>query len=769
MPEHESEHWQVSDLTIHVGGQSVVRGDQSIALPKLSFKFLLALVRAAPDVLTIDELMDQVWPGIFVNSETVTQRAKLLRDALGDDPRQPRYFSARRGVGYQLLPRPRRAVDVDVEPDPLDAGMARQFRRIRIGRVRPVLIGALALNILSLGGSTAMPDGKAAMQHVELRVAVLPFDDLGSDPSSAYIARGIPEMVLNRLSSVPGMAVIARDSSFLSTASTSSPSTAGKALDAAFVVKGSVQRVGDTLRVTSFVVDTANGVRLWSERFDWPIGRLYALEDRIADRVAGSLEGRGGSLGPLPPQLNSTPSADAYLAYLKGKSLLGRFTVAETDAAAAQFQRAVEIDPDFPDAMIALFDARMQGADLRKDDLTPYRARYRPLLDKALRINPASGPALFAKAMWYDIQPADRARLFRRAAELDPSDSRGLTAYAQFLDVNANDNAGEPSGEAKALLDRVLAIDPLSPQARFWSVQRRWTTIPPGQVEQEMARELAIDPDNYLLANRYAFRRWLIHGETADAVEKIERVTASDPQNPLGPNMALAFYLDAGDPDAARAIAETTPATRAASRILLAQYAGDWRGAGIAALGRGGHLFNLYQTWNWPQAVRDYALQTREYDRGAQAIASRYGFDLKNPRTTGPAQVNAAPALGNILLAKGDKVAGTRLLAQTVQWIDSHPVYGMHVHMRLRATAMMLLGERSEALSNLRASVETGHDIHHWWYVVNRDPVWAPVRSDPRFRAIAEMCREAAMQQRSKLDRLRQTGKVPTRTMTSRS
>ncbi|MEO5641584.1 MAG: hypothetical protein ABIQ98_07455, partial [Sphingomicrobium sp.] len=71
MPERDSECWQVADLIIDVGGQSVVRGVEAVALPPLSFKFLIALVHAAPNVLSADDLMEQVWTGIFVNSETV--------------------------------------------------------------------------------------------------------------------------------------------------------------------------------------------------------------------------------------------------------------------------------------------------------------------------------------------------------------------------------------------------------------------------------------------------------------------------------------------------------------------------------------------------------------------------------------------------------------------------------------------------------------------------------------------------------------------------
>lgn len=751
----DNERWQVGDLTIDVGGQTVYRDRSPIILPQLSFKFLLALVRSAPRLMSTDDLLEQVWAGVFVNAETVTQRAKLLRDALGDDPREPRYFSVRRGAGYQLIPVP---VRLDYE-----SGLNRPSPP---RRRRAALLAAVILGLAAVGpSSTTVSQGKAdAQQGASLRVAVLPFDNLSTDPSDAFIARSIPEMVLDRLSSVRGLTVIARDSALLSPAATVSARKAGQQLRADFIVKGSVQRVGETLRVTCFVVDIGTQARIWSERFDWPVGRIYALQDRIAEGVAASLEGRARTIGPMREHARTARNSDAYLAYLKGKSLLSRFTVAETDAAVVQFERAVQLDPGFPDAMVALFDAKMQGANLRTDDLAPFRARYGPLLDKAMRIDPDAGPALFAKAMWSDQPFEARLQLFRRAAQLDPSNSRGLTAYAEFIDKHGTDairQTGEYELEAKGLIDRVLAIDPLSSRARWWSVQRRWTNLRPEQLQQEEARELATDPQNYSLGVFHTMGRWFVYGETAEAIERIERVIASDPQQPSAPNLAVALYLDADDPAAADAMAATTRATRESSGILLAQYRGDWRAAGSAALSLRRFPFNVYQSWNWPQAVRDYALQTGQYDRAARAIAARYGFDLKHPRTMGPAQVITAPALAQILMAKGDRATANRLLAQTVQWIDTHPSYGMTIHMRARAEAMMLLGERDEALSNLQAAFETGHDVRHWWYVIDRDPIWAPVHSDPRFKAIAEMCRRAAHIQRQKLDALRRAGKVP--------
>lgn len=118
-------------LLLDVGRQRLERDGNEIALPRLSFDFLLALVRAAPDVVTYDDLMARVWPGLVVQPDTISQRAKLLRDALSDDPLAPSVIRGVRGRGY-VLACPVRAAAVG---DPVEQGP---------GRVRPFLVGASA-------------------------------------------------------------------------------------------------------------------------------------------------------------------------------------------------------------------------------------------------------------------------------------------------------------------------------------------------------------------------------------------------------------------------------------------------------------------------------------------------------------------------------------------------------------------------------------------------------------------------------------------------
>src|SRR5246127_4576674 len=93
----------VGDLYVDVGQQRVTRAGSDIALPNLSFQLLVALVRAAPNVLSNDSLMTQVWPGLVVSPETINKRVNLLREALGEDAGEPRYIAGVRSRGYRLI------------------------------------------------------------------------------------------------------------------------------------------------------------------------------------------------------------------------------------------------------------------------------------------------------------------------------------------------------------------------------------------------------------------------------------------------------------------------------------------------------------------------------------------------------------------------------------------------------------------------------------------------------------------------------------------
>src|SRR6202040_860703 len=103
--------YQVDDLIIDLGQQRVTRAGNDIPLPHLSFELLVTLARAAPDLVTFDQLTERVWTGLVITPETISQRVKLVRDALGDDPHAPRYIAGVRGRGYRMVATVRPLVD----------------------------------------------------------------------------------------------------------------------------------------------------------------------------------------------------------------------------------------------------------------------------------------------------------------------------------------------------------------------------------------------------------------------------------------------------------------------------------------------------------------------------------------------------------------------------------------------------------------------------------------------------------------------------------
>lgn len=144
------ERYQIADLTLDVEAVSLLRDGQPLQLPRLSFDLLVALARRAPDVVGFDELIDTVWAGIAVSDETLTQRVALLRKALGDEAKNPRYLRAVRGRGYQLVPEvlPVQPGDDSSTAPPPEAG-----RRLAVAAGVAVALAALGLAaFLAVGG-----------------------------------------------------------------------------------------------------------------------------------------------------------------------------------------------------------------------------------------------------------------------------------------------------------------------------------------------------------------------------------------------------------------------------------------------------------------------------------------------------------------------------------------------------------------------------------------------------------------------------------------
>ncbi|MEP6548284.1 MAG: winged helix-turn-helix domain-containing protein [Gammaproteobacteria bacterium] len=791
----DSEIYVVGDLRVDIGQQRVLRSDTEIILPNLSFQLLATLIRGAPNVLSQDVLMERVWPGLVVSPETLSKRANLLREALGDDAKEPRYISLVRRRGYRLVADVTRAKRLAVPLEAPAPNAVAATPRIessvpgtttsdtrnlptKLSSIRWLGLSAFLVLVLAVGIvartiikdhrsstpiPTEMPRGANTPIGSRARtVAVLPFENISADAADAYLARGLPEMVLNRLSRVTGLAVIARNSSFaLNTANIDSQEI-GRRLNSGYLVNGSVQRKADRLRVSVQLVDTAAGTLIWSANFDRALRDIFTVEDEIADQVTGALSARLGALEPRPVVHQRSSNIEAYLAYLRGRTLLGRFTVAESDSAVPYFEKAIALDPNFAAAYASLYDARLQAADLRHEDLAPFRQRFRPLIDRALALDPNSGSAYFARAMWGDAPYEARIADFARGAALDPSNGRGLTAYATFL-IWADGLRPEDAAriqlrpeEGARILQRALKIDPMSPRAHFDAAMTGEDGA--AMVEQNMLSVLELDPAFVPALHQIGLYRWLFHDKLAEAAQILEHAIALDPGNPGLRHTAMAVYLDLGDERAARAVAAGTPQS-ARAVTLLSLYAGNWREAGRAAYDdvRWG---DDCQNWLEPEALRDSALKTGELSRAIEFIKAKYYLTIDPVSNLDVCNNGAAIVLSQLMAAQGHAAEAQALRHSAMSWNVANAVKYAGGLPRIAAGSLLLDGRRDAALDKLAEDFRSG-DYRFWWYTFKYDPVWLPLHNDPRFQAIAINVQRYVDAQRRALEELRRQGNIP--------
>ncbi len=360
--------FRVGDLEIDIGKAEVTRGDKKIALPKLSFDLLCALINAAPAIVTNDDLLQRVWPGLMVSPESVSQCVKRLRSAIGDDSQQPRYILGVRGRGYRLISVPERLIESrspigDAGDTPSDASKATisewstsQTPTLTRWKYFPKRIVVAAAVLVSVGvvvtaGFYYWSSGHQAAQGtvamVNRSIAVLPFVDMSEKKDQEYFADGMAEEIIDLLVKIPGLKVVSRTSSFQFKGKTEDLRSTAKQLGVAYLLQGSVRKSGDHLRVTAQLINAQDGTHLWAQTYDRQLADVLQMQDEIAIALAQALQ--------LEVEENVVSRAalrnsDAYTLYLQGLHASSRFDQEGMEQAVSDFERVIELDPSFAPA-----------------------------------------------------------------------------------------------------------------------------------------------------------------------------------------------------------------------------------------------------------------------------------------------------------------------------------------------------------------------------------------------------------------------------------
>lgn len=478
-----TERFRIGDLELDTGTVRVIRASKSIDLPKLSFDLLLCLTRHAPNVVTTDTLMEEVWGKVVIGEETVKQRVKLVRKALGDSSVEPIYIAAVRGRGYRLV------AAVEKLSDSTSAGHQthQNSRRPWLAFITlMVVVGVALLTRLEWSGHRAPPpvvDQNAAVA----RIAVLPFENYSRKQEDEYLADGITEDITTAMAQIEGLAVIARTSAMRYKNSGLRIVDIANELGVGTVLEGSVQRFGNELRITVQMIDALSEEHYWAQSYDISLSMLPELQVEIARRVAKSLAATVSQTGIEALQRNSTEVSEAYDAYLKGRAHYRRWNRQDNETALAFYEQSITLDPDFALAYAAIANAyalraTMYGAGeqwaqksiqqaqlaLSINPVLPeaYKAlginsvfygRYQEAVNynlKAIELNPGYDEALFNIAEIYQFQGHwDEAIRYQIRDSERPFGAERLSIYLR--DMGFDD-------EADTLRERASAEIPIS-------------------------------------------------------------------------------------------------------------------------------------------------------------------------------------------------------------------------------------------------------------------------------------------------------------------
>jgi len=576
-----------------------------------------------------------------------------------------------------------------------------------------ILLIALAVIISALAGFFLLP--RAVRDKIDKSVAVLPFQNLSSDPDNAYFGDGIQEEVLTRLTKIGDLKVISRTSTQGYQSEPGNLAEIAKQLGVANILEGSVQKAGDQVRVNVHLVNAQTGSQLWADTYDRKLSDIFSVETEIAKGIAESLQAKLTGREEQALAANPTNIPQAYEAYLRGVGYETRSNYSSDGLfkAIEFYDLAVRLDPNF-----ALAWARLSGVHAllysnRRDTTIARRDAAKAALENAQRLQPNSPETLL------------------------------FTGYYQYWVLH-------DYGLAKATFERVSKKLPGNSEVLYALAAIARSE---GHWDESVAyweRGLALNPRNTALLTEVAFTYAALR-QFPKAEKLYDRALNIVPNELSLMALKASIYQAEGNlQESAKLLAQVNAETNSdvAVRLKLTQ----WR------LER-----NHTEATRWVQARQDRLRLVSGIDKGskqlgnalvyrvagdstqAKAFAEQARNTLEPLRKEQPdnAFVAAALAVAYAMLDEKESALNEAQRAITLSPSNKDRLSGPAFEENL-ALVEMITGENTRAIATLTRLLQTPYG--GWLYsptpitpaLLKLDPIWDPLRADPLFQKLYE-------------------------------
>ncbi len=297
-------------------------------------------------------------------------------------------------------------------------------------------------------------------------IAILPFVNMSSDAEHEYFSDGITEEIINALTRVEGLRVIARTSSFAFKNKNMDVREIGKQLGVSTILEGSVRMASRKVRITAQLINVADGFHFWSETFDRPLEDIFLVQDEISLLIADKLRENIGHFN-LQDRLVEIPTVPLaiYQQYLKGKYYVRKMNVVDVKKGQTILQEVIDRQPDFPMPYLGMHYAYTFLGVIGVMDIAVAFTRGNPYLEKALELNSELPECQFHLGGIYHRQHWDFDKAYQHLAaalEKRPGYADAYQSLASILFAHNNLEA------AMENIDIALRLDPLSPLNHYY-------------------------------------------------------------------------------------------------------------------------------------------------------------------------------------------------------------------------------------------------------------------------------------------------------------
>jgi DNA-binding winged helix-turn-helix (wHTH) protein/TolB-like protein/Tfp pilus assembly protein PilF len=473
----------------------LLRDGEPVPLTPKVFDTLALLIQNSGHLVDKDELMRMIWPDSFVEEANLNRAISTLRRALGETPNEPSYIETVPKRGYRFIATvteasynqceplsrgsvpsavlPRTGSDGDLgesrfEPmvseasgkgDTVQKNHSRLLSRRAVAFVGMIALATAVLLYLGLTNRLAGIDKTPKVREVN-SLAVLPFRALGVTEQEEYLELGMTDVLITTLSNIKEINVRPTSAVLRYAKTEQNPVEIGRVLKVDAILEGSIQKVGDRIRVTVRLLNVNKDAPLWAGKFDEPAADVLKVQESIAERVARALS---ANLHPAEEEAVTkryTRNVEAYHFYLKGRYFWNKRTMQDYNKAIQYYELAISKDPGYALAYAGLADAHSLVANDSSDhdrDESYERAKAAAL--KALELDYELAEAHTSLAWIKRVHEWDwpgAEREFKRAIELNPNSADSHQWYALLLTTVGR------TEEAISEVKRAQELDPLS-------------------------------------------------------------------------------------------------------------------------------------------------------------------------------------------------------------------------------------------------------------------------------------------------------------------